>query len=109
MPNLKPTRATALVFEDGTPWNVITDFVWRETDTRKICLIMPAPLPIAECPEEWKDGRRVMVKIHGWWVEVIFEPYKQLWMGARGDWYDEGAATDVTLPPPDPRGEEVKP
>lgn len=113
MPSFQPTLATALV-RDGKIVSVIhvgsTHMEFDATNTVP-CLILPAPVPIAECPPEWKDGRWVWLFdkrrkrwIKGWWSELD-DP-----KGWATIPVNIGPLTHITLPlpdPTDPRAEEV--
>lgn len=107
MPNLTPTRATAECI-DGEVRMVKTKnpcMAWAKRELVP-CLIMPAPVHIAECPPEWKDGRRVMLHTGTHWVEAEWLLTREVWACAFGAWVPFDFPTRVMLPPPVP--EEVK-
>lgn len=113
MPNFEPTRATATVSNDGSILVAHPGVVHRVKCMgvdHVSCLIMPDWRPIEEAP---KDGRMLMLFcgesiVAGKWSDF----YK--------DWIASGngealyaivrpTAYTAMLPPPAPRGEEVKP
>lgn len=117
MPNLQPTRATALVSPDGELLHVFAALKYKpgkEAEGYAPCLILPAPVPIAECPPEWKDGRNVwLYKADSQcWGKAYWDTVHSWWESNDDGGLDDRDVTHVTLPPPDPtdqRGEEVKP
>lgn len=110
MPELKPTLATAAVNANGVVFDVYGLQGTPDPVEHVPCLILPAPRPIAECPEEWKDGRWVWIWIH--------KNSHSSWCSFRWDdenWFDEdsesidwyvsygGTPTHIMRPPPAPQ------
>ena len=113
MPELKPTLATALLGADGELLHVFPAMPFdpaKATQGYVPCLILPAPRPIEQCPEEWKDGRDVWI-----WIKRTESSawFRFFWSGDDWldfdnesiDWYVSygGTPTHIMLPPPAPQ------
>lgn len=111
MPELTPTLATAAVNANGVVFDVYGLQGTPDPVEHVPCLILPAPKPIEQCPEEWKDGRAVWIWIdggpHNSWSEYRWTG--EHWCDSRGgesiSWYTMygGKPTHIMLPPPAPQ------
>ena len=109
MPEFKPTRATALVSPDGELLHVFAALKYnpgKEADGYAPCLILPLWRPIEQCPDEWKDGRRVMLHTGTHWVEAEWLITQSMWACAFGTWLPADYPDFIMLPPPAPEVEK---
>lgn len=121
MPELKPRTATAVLNKEGFPIWISIEYATAliacgnadEYATTLLsckdadlvpCLILPAPRPIAECPEEWKDGRTVWLYASGSnrWLSAYYDIPGEYWESDDGG-LDDREVTHIMLPPPSPK------
>lgn len=112
MADLVPTRATAMLGVKGEFLYAFAGVKYepgKEAEGYATCLILPAPRPIKQCPEEWKDGRWVWIWVekdpHSSWCSFRWDDDN--WIDPNSeliDWYVTwgGTPTHIMLPATSP-------